>query len=117
MLRAIGPQSWYGEIESYGSGTETRYGTGAEFHTSSIAAVRPPDVEKKYVIAALPPYVSTLPDVASTAAVVDGFSELDTAVHLAARVGVDVERPGLPHGERVGARRDGLRLRAPAEAT
>src|SRR5439155_610309 len=23
-----GPQSWYGEIESYGSGTERRYGTG-----------------------------------------------------------------------------------------
>ena len=49
-----GPQSWYGEIESYGSGTDTRYGTGAEFQTSSIAAVRPPEVEKKYVIATLP---------------------------------------------------------------
>ena len=41
---AIGPQSWYGEIESYGSGTETRYGIGVP-HASSAASVRPPEVE------------------------------------------------------------------------
>ena len=44
-VNASGPQSWWGEIESYGSGTETRYGTGWEFQTSPIAAVRPPEVE------------------------------------------------------------------------
>ena len=42
---AAGFQSWYGDALSYGSGTDTRYGTGCEFQTSLIAAVRPPDVE------------------------------------------------------------------------
>jgi hypothetical protein len=40
-----GPQSWYGESVSYGSGTETRYGTGEPGHTSRTLAVRPPELE------------------------------------------------------------------------
>jgi hypothetical protein len=50
-----GPQLWYGEAVSYGSDTETRYGIGAPFQMSALAAVRPPDDEKKYVVAILPP--------------------------------------------------------------
>src|SRR5438046_3296593 len=50
---AIGPHVWYGEIESYGSGTDTRYGTAVP-QTSSDDAVRPPDVEKKNVFATWP---------------------------------------------------------------
>ena len=53
-MNEIGPQLWYGDAVSYGSATETRYGTGDPFHTSVFAAVRPPDVEKKYVVATLP---------------------------------------------------------------
>src|SRR2546427_321208 len=48
-----GPQLWYGEMVSYGSGTETRYGTAVP-QTSSDDAVRPPDVEKKNVFATAP---------------------------------------------------------------
>src|SRR5690349_50313 len=70
---ATGPHVWCGEIESYGSGTDTRYGTGAP-QTSSADAVRPPDVEKKNVLATWPSYSTTWPAVASTAAVVEGFS-------------------------------------------
>ena len=45
-VNATGPQSWYGEIVSYGSATGTRYGSGFEpCHSSWIAAVRPPEVE------------------------------------------------------------------------
>ena len=72
-MKTSGPQSWCGEIESYGSATETRYGTGSP-HTSSADAVRPPDVEKKYVFATSPWYSTTWPAVALTAAFVDGFS-------------------------------------------
>src|SRR5262245_23223735 len=44
---AAGVQSWYGEALSYGSATDTRYGTGGNpGQTSWMAAVRPPDVEK-----------------------------------------------------------------------
>src|SRR6266536_3776583 len=52
-VNAMGPQSWYGEIESYGSGTETRYGTAVP-QMSCEEAVRPPEVEKKYVFATWP---------------------------------------------------------------
>src|SRR5437588_2664639 len=52
-VKANGPQLWYGEMESYGSGTETRYGTASP-QTSSADAVRPPDVEKKNVFATSP---------------------------------------------------------------
>ena len=44
-VNGIGPQLWYGDAVSYGSATETRYGIGAPFHTSELAAVRPPDDE------------------------------------------------------------------------
>src|SRR5712691_9695403 len=45
-VNVTGPQVWYGESVSYGSGTETRYGTGlARGHSSWIAAVCPPEVE------------------------------------------------------------------------
>jgi hypothetical protein len=51
-LKRIGPQSWYGERVSYGSGTETRYGRGLAFaQTSWTFAVFPPELEKKYVSA------------------------------------------------------------------
>ena len=57
MVRApssIGPQRWYGECLSHGSGRETRYGTAAPY-TSTALAVRPPDVEKYCVLATWPP--------------------------------------------------------------
>src|SRR5580765_8465342 len=47
-----GPQSWYGEVVSYGSLTETRYGTAMP--NSLDEAVRPPDVEKYSVSATFP---------------------------------------------------------------
>src|SRR6266581_8945983 len=72
-VKTSGPQSWCGEIESYGSATEMRYGTGSP-QTSSADAVRPPDVEKKYVFATSPSYNTTWPAVSLTAAFVDGFS-------------------------------------------
>ena len=51
-----GPQRWCGEITSYGSLTETRYGTAdALGKTSCAEAVRPPELEKKYVVATCPP--------------------------------------------------------------
>ena len=43
-VSGTGPQSWYGEIVSYGSGTETRYGSGVPIQ-SRLDSVRPPDVE------------------------------------------------------------------------
>ncbi len=74
-VNANGPQVWCGEAVSYGSGTPTRYGTASpRAQTSSIDAVRPPDVEKKNVVATLPSNSSTWPAVASTAAFVVGFS-------------------------------------------
>jgi len=56
---------------SNGSGTETRYGRGAEPHSSAIDAVLPPEVEKKKVVATAPPLRTTRPAVASTAAFED----------------------------------------------
>src|SRR5512133_2882173 len=51
-----GPQRWCGEIVSYGSLTETRYGVAGELgNTSGADAVRPPELEKKYVVATFPP--------------------------------------------------------------
>ena len=50
-----GPQRWCGEIVSNGSGTDTRYGVGGELgQTSGADAVRPPELEKKYVFAIRP---------------------------------------------------------------
>ena len=40
-----GPQRWYGDALSHGSGRETRYGTSNP-KTSTALAVLPPDVEK-----------------------------------------------------------------------
>src|SRR5215471_16055566 len=49
--RTIGPQAWCGEPASYGSVTDRRYGTSPSLgQTSWTFAVRPPDVEKKYVV-------------------------------------------------------------------
>ena len=60
---------------SYGSLTETRYGTAGELgQTSEADDVRPPELEKKYVVATRPPYCTTSPAVAWTAAVVVGAS-------------------------------------------
>src|SRR5215475_9713819 len=51
----IGPQLWYGDSVSYGSGTETRYGSGFEpVQTSCTFAVLPPELEKKNVSATSP---------------------------------------------------------------
>src|SRR3954463_16560339 len=49
-VTGTGPQSWYGETVSYGSGTETRYGIGLpiQFAADSVC---PPEVDEKYVVA------------------------------------------------------------------
>jgi hypothetical protein len=42
-----GPQLWFGEYVSHGSGTEGRYGIGAEDgHVSLADSVRPPELEE-----------------------------------------------------------------------
>ena len=41
-MTGTGPQSWYGEIVSYGSGTETRYGIGVPVQ-SAADSVSPPE--------------------------------------------------------------------------
>ena len=51
--RAPGPSRGSGESVSYGSATETRYGTASPV-ASSADTVRPPEVEKKSVSATLP---------------------------------------------------------------
>ena len=43
-VNGYGPQLWYGEIVSYGSGTETRYGSAVP-QTSPELAVLPPELE------------------------------------------------------------------------
>ena len=58
-VTGTGPQSWKGEMMSYGSGTETRYGSGGTPQASAIEAVSPPELEKKYVVATLPSNRST----------------------------------------------------------
>src|SRR5665213_2624265 len=68
-----GAQSWKGEIVSNGSGTDTRYGTAVPTQ-SAADSVTPPDVDEKYVVAILPPNMSTWPFVASTAALLAGSS-------------------------------------------
>jgi hypothetical protein len=70
-----GPQLWCGEIESYGSGTERRYGMLPAFgQTSWMSAVRPPELEKKNVVATRPCQVRTLPAVRLTAKSMPGVS-------------------------------------------
>ena len=108
-----GPQRWCGEIVSYGSGTETRYGVGGELgQTSGADAVRPPELEKKYVVATPTPVEDDLTGgrparPRSSTAPRAAMPEVD----LAPRVRVEVEpRSGLADRERVGARRDRLRL-------
>ena len=58
---------------SYGSATETRYGTAVPV-ASSAELVRPPEVEKKSVSATLPPQSTTWPFVAAIAALAAGDS-------------------------------------------
>ncbi len=43
-VTGTGPQLWYGEMSSYGSGTETRYGSAVPVQ-STLDSVLPPDVE------------------------------------------------------------------------
>src|SRR3954466_6372875 len=43
-VTGTGPQSWYGDSASYGSGTDTRYGTEVPVQ-SALDSVWPPDVE------------------------------------------------------------------------
>ena len=60
---------------SYGSLTDTRYGAPLELgQTSEADDVRPPELEKKYVVATWPAYMTTWPAVSCTAAVVEGAS-------------------------------------------
>ena len=72
-VTGTGPQLWYGEMSSYGSGTETRYGTAVPVQ-SRLDSVFPPDVDEKNVVATVPAKKSTWPFVAVTAAVVAGDS-------------------------------------------
>src|SRR5712691_8693745 len=44
-LNRLGPQLWCGEIESYGSATERRYGSDPP-HASLADSVRPPEVDE-----------------------------------------------------------------------
>ena len=53
-LIATGPQLWYGESTSYGSGTDTRYGSGATPQADAIDSVAPPELAEKKVEATLP---------------------------------------------------------------
>ena len=43
-VTGTGPQLWYGEMSSYGSGTETRYGSAVPVQ-STLDSVCPPEVE------------------------------------------------------------------------
>ena len=43
-VTGTGPQLWYGEMSSYGSGTETRYGSAVPVQ-STLDSVWPPEVE------------------------------------------------------------------------
>src|SRR5579859_1627203 len=72
-VTGTGPQSWNGEIASYGSATGTRYGSAVP-QMSRLDAVSPPEVEKKNVVAILFPKSTTWPFVASTALVVAAVS-------------------------------------------
>src|SRR5581483_1646624 len=70
-----GPHACTGESASYGSGTDRRYGTSPSLgHTSRTSAVRPPEVEKKYVVATCPPYMRIFPSVCVAAYRVPGVS-------------------------------------------
>ena len=109
-VNATGPQLWCGEALSYGSATETRYGTGSPDHVSAALAVRPPLVEKKNVWATLPLVEQHL---ARRLADRGGRRRLlgaDAAVDLAAHVRVEVEGAGAARRERVRACDHGLRL-------
>ena len=53
-VTGTGPQSWKGEITSYGSGTDTRYGVGLPPQASALELVSPPEVEEKTVVATAP---------------------------------------------------------------
>src|SRR3954447_7999199 len=70
-----GPHWWWGERTSYGSSTARRYGMLPRAgHTSRTSAVRPPEVEKKKVVATCPLYVSTWFAVRATASFEFGVS-------------------------------------------
>src|SRR5206468_1062374 len=45
-VTGTGPQSWYGDSVSYGSGTDTRYGIAVPVQ-SALDSVSPPDVDEK----------------------------------------------------------------------
>ena len=53
-VTGTGPQLWYGDMSSYGSGTETRYGRAVPVQ-SRLDSVLPPEVDEKYVVAIVPP--------------------------------------------------------------
>ena len=52
-VTGTGPQSWYGEMSSYGSGTDTRYGSAVPVQ-AWLDSVFPPDVDEKNVVATVP---------------------------------------------------------------
>ena len=106
-----GPQRWCGDHLSSGSGTETRYGIGVPpLKTSSTSAVRPPDDEKKNVVATFPSNIKTWRARGGDGFVADVGFRIDAAVDLAARVGIEDRRALARLGQRVRARGDGLRL-------
>src|SRR5204863_5346819 len=45
-VAGTGPQLWYGEIPSYGSRTETRYGRAEPPQASEADCVRPPELDE-----------------------------------------------------------------------
>ena len=53
-VTGTGPQLWYGEIVSYGSRTETRYGRPGAPNASAADWVRPPVLDENSVSATLP---------------------------------------------------------------
>ena len=108
VKRAV--QVWTGDRSSYGSSTERRYAIGEPPKPSSLAAVRPPEVEKKNVCATS---TADRHDLAARGAHRSrGGRDLGqhAAVDLRAHVGEHVPRqPGGAAGERVGAGDDRLR--------
>ena len=96
---------WCGEIESYGSSTPTRYGTCFDpGHTSATDAVRPPEVEWKYVVATRVPIRREPRRPSRQPPVRRVLLFVDATIDLASNVGEDVESAvGLARRKRVRA--------------
>src|ERR1700745_2647039 len=73
-VTGTGPQLWYGEMVSYGSRTETRYGRPGAPNASESDWVQPPVLEENRVRATSSFQSSTCPAVSSTACLPAGVS-------------------------------------------